>query len=320
MTGLRAYWLGQTGDRAAALAAYDKLWPQAVRTLGADDLTTLSILHGYNDIQDWTDSPGSAVAAYERLLTAYTRALGPDHERTAAVAEALERWRVEVADLADTARGIYTGMELRESGRDTLSEDQRRRVDDQVEAFISAEQSDVEGVVDLRTDVDELTRERGPDDPDVLKARRMLAGQKMVVGDIEGGLADYHAVVTDLARVLGPTHVQTFEARREQAFALDHSADGVRARIAVLEELVADQLSALGPHDPITMETRMYLAGSRNDTAELETVLADQVRILGPRHEDVVLTLDPNLAGFSTTVARMGRLRKEPADASGHRT
>lgn len=118
-TGLRAYWLGQTGDRAAALAAYDKLWPQAVRTLGADDLTTLSILHGYNDIRDWTDSPGSAVAAYEGLLTAYTRVLGSDHERTATVAEALERWRVEVADLADTAREIYTDMELRESGRDT---------------------------------------------------------------------------------------------------------------------------------------------------------------------------------------------------------
>lgn len=290
VSGLRAYWLGQSGDRAAALAAYDTLWPQAVHTLGADHLTTLSIRHGYSDLRDWADSPGSAVAAYEGLLAAYTRVLGPGHAITATVAENLERWRVEVADLAGTAREIYTDMELHESGGDTLSEDQRRRVDDQVEAVISAEQSDVEGVVELQTDVDELTRDRGPDDPEVLKARRMLAGQKMVAGDIEGGLADYQAVVTDHGRVLGPTHIQTFETRREQAFALDQSADGVGARIAALEELVADQLSALGPYDPITMQTRMYLAGSRNNVAELETVLADQVRILGLQHQDVVLT------------------------------
>lgn len=290
VSGLCAYWLGVSGDRAAALAVYDRLWPQAVRVLGSEHLTTLSIRHGYSDLRDWDDNPGGAVEAYEELLDAYTRVLGPDDPTTTAVAAALERWRVEVADIADMARGIYTDMELAESGVDELSEDQLRRVEDQVEDFISADQSDVDGVVELQTDVDELTRERGSDDPHVLQVRRMLAGQKVIAGDVDGGLAEYEAVVRDHIRVLGPAHPQTFEARREQAFALDHSAEGVRARIAALESLVADEISALGPYDPITMKTRVYLAGSQKNIAELETVLADQIRVLGPQHDDLSLT------------------------------
>lgn len=290
VSGLCAYWLAISGDRAAALAVYERLWPHAVHILGPDHLTTLSIRNGYSDLRDWTDNPGGAVAAYQELLDAYTAVLGPEDPTTTAVAAALERWRIEVADLTDMARDIYTDMELNESGVDELSEDQRRKVDDQVEGFISADQSPVDGVVELQTDVDDMTRERGPDDPRVLDVRRMLAGQKIIAGDVDGGLADYEAVIADHTRVLGGAHTQTFQARREQAFALDHSAGGVRARIDALESLVADQISTLGPDDPLTMQTRMYLAGSQNNIAELETVLADQIRILGPQHEDLNLT------------------------------
>ncbi len=290
VSGLRAYWLAISGDRAAALDAYDRLWPQAVRTLGPDHLTTLSIRLGYSDLRDWEDNPGGAVAAYQELLDAHTRILGSDHPTTATVAATLEHWRAEVADLANIARDLYTDMELDESGRDELSEDQRRTVDDQVEEFISASQSDVDGVVELQVAVDKLTRQRGPDDPEVLEVRRMLANHKVTAGDIDGGLADYEAVIRDHTRVLGPAHRQTFEARRYHAFALDHSAGGVGARIGALEALVADEVAALGPYDPMTMTTRMYLAGSQKNAAELETVLADQIRVLGPRHQDLHLT------------------------------
>jgi hypothetical protein len=75
----------------------------------------------------------------------------------------------------------------------------------------------------------------------------MLADQKLLAGDIDGGLADYAALVNDRSRVYGPAHQQTFDARLRHAFALADAADGVSGRIAALEALLADQLSGLGP-------------------------------------------------------------------------
>lgn len=288
--GLRAYWIARSGDRAAALAAYERLWPHAVAILGPDHLTTLSIRHSYSDIRDWADNPGGAVHAYQEILAANVRNLGPDHPNSIAAAATLEHWRAEVDDLEDMARDIYADEELYESGNDELSELQRMTVDEDVAELISGHESAVDGVVELHSLLVNLTRERGPDDPEVLETRGALAGQKLTAGDIDGGLADYETLINDLTRVHGPTDPQTFAARRRQAFALDHSAQGVGARIAALEALFADELSALGPDDPLTMQTRMYLAGSRKQAAELHAVLADQIRVLGAEHLHVGLT------------------------------
>jgi hypothetical protein len=287
---MRAYWLAGSGDRAGAVVAYERLWPQAVRVLGPDHLTTVEIRHRYCEFRDWTGNFGGAVEAYEELLAAYTRIHGSDHPTTAAVAAKLEEWRFDVEFFADVARDDAIAEALEESGGEPLSEEQLEAIDDDVEELMDAEQSAADGVVELQGWVDKETRERGPDDPRVLDTRRALAGQKITAGDIDGGLADYEAVIADHIRVLGPTHTQTFEARVNQAFALDHTADGIRARIAALESLVADEISALGPDDPITMTTRRYLAGAQKSAAELESVLADQIRVLGERHNDVWAT------------------------------
>jgi hypothetical protein len=110
----------------------------------------------------------------------------------------------------------------------------------------------------------------------------MLADQKLLAGDIDGGLADYAALVNDRSRVYGPAHQQTFDARLRHAFALADAADGVSGRIAALEALLDDQLSGLGPDDPLTMTTPMHLAHSHRSDTELQTVLADQIRVFGP--------------------------------------
>lgn len=288
--GMRAYWLDRSGDRAAALDVYERLWPLAVSTLGPDHLTTVSIRHSYSDIRDWTDNPGGAVNAYEEILAANTRNLGPDHPNTTAAATTLEYWRTALNDLADMARDIYADEELHESGNDELSQEQRITVDDAVAELIGGFDSEVDGVVELHTVLATLTRERGPDDREVLDTRGALAGQKLTAGDIAGGLADYETLISDLTRVYGPADRQTFQARRDHAFALDHSTHGIGARIAALEVLLADELSALGPDDPVTLQTRMYLAGSKKQAAELRAVLADQIRVLGAQHRDVGLT------------------------------
>ncbi|WP_454231244.1 tetratricopeptide repeat protein [Mycolicibacterium fortuitum] len=288
--GMRAYWLDRSGDRAAALAAYERLWPLAVSTLGPEHPTTVSIRHSYSDIRDWTDNPGGAVHAYEEILAANTRNLGPDHPNTTGAAATLGHWRTELNDLADMAHDIYADEQLHGSGNDELSEEQRNRVDDAVAELIGGFDSAIDGVVELHTILAALTRERGPDDPEVLDTRSALAGQKLAAGDIAGGLADYEILISDLTRVYGPTDRQTFRARRHHAFALDHTASGISARIAALEVLLADELSALGPEDPVTMQTRMYHAGSKKQAAELRAVLADQIRVLGAEHPDVALT------------------------------
>jgi hypothetical protein len=290
VSDVRAYWLAASGDRAAALAAYDRLWPQAVRVLGPDHVTTVEIRYRYCEFRDWTGNLGGAVAAYEELLAAFTRIHGSDHPTTAAVAAKLEGFRFDVEFFADVARDGAIAEALEESGGEPLSEEQLAIIDDQVEELMDAEQSAVDGVVELQGFVDKDTRERGPDDPRTLDTRRALASQKITAGDIEGGLADYEAVIADHIRVLGAAHKQTFEARLNQAFALDHTADGIRARIAALESLVADQISALGPDDPLTLTTRGYLAGAQKNIPELESVLADKIRVLGERHNDVWAT------------------------------
>lgn len=289
-TGMRAYWLARNACHDAALADYEQLWPRAVSKLGPDHLTTVSIRHSYSDIRDWTDNPGGAVHAYEEILAANTRNLGPDHPNTTAAATTLEYWRTALNDLADMARDIYTDEELHESGNNELSREQRIKVDDDVAELVGGFDSEVDGVVELHAVLATLTRERGPDDREVLDTRGALAGQKLTAGDIAGGLADYETLISDLTRVYGPADRQTFQARRDHAFALDHSTDGIGARIAALEVLFADELSALGPDDPVTLQTRMYLAGSKNQAAELRAVLADQIRVLGAQHRDVVLT------------------------------
>jgi hypothetical protein len=288
--GMRAYWLVRSGDHAAALAAYERLWPLTVSTLGPDHPTTVSIRHSYSDIRDWTDNPGGAVQAYEEILDANIGNLGSDHPNTTAAAATLDHWRTAVDDLADMARDIYRDEERRESGSDELDAEQQLRVDDGVAEVIGGVDSEVDGVVELHTVLAALIRERGSDDPEVFDTRDALAGQKLIAGDIGGGLADYESLISDLTRVYGPADRQTFAARRRQAFALDHSARGISARIGALEVLLADELSALGPDDPVTMQTRMYLAGSRKQASELHAVLADQIRVLGEEHPDVGLT------------------------------
>lgn len=288
--GMLAYWLARNGDRDAALTEYERLWPRAVSKLGPDHLTTVSIRHSYSDIRDWADNPGGAVQAYEEILAANTGNLGPDHPNTTAAATTLEYWRTALNDLADMARDIYADEELHESGNDELSREQHVKVDDAVAELIGGFDSEVDGVVELHTVLATLTRERGPDDREVFDTMGALAGQKLTAGDIAGGLTDYESLISDLTRVYGPADRQTFQARRDHAFALDHSARGIGARIAALEVLLADELSALGPEDPVTLLTRMYLAGSKKQAAELRAVLVDQIRVLGAQHPDVGLT------------------------------
>ncbi|SUA31552.1 tetratricopeptide repeat protein [Mycolicibacterium fortuitum] len=270
---MRAYWLDRSGDCAAALAVYERLWPHAVSALGPEHPTTVSIRHSYSDIREWTDNPGGAVRAYSEIKAANARTLGPDHPNITAASTSLEYWRTQVSDLADMAHDIYADEQLHGSDNDELSEEQRIRVADAVAELIGGFDSEIDGVVELHTILAALTRERGPDDPEVLDTRDALAGQKLTAGDIAGGLADCESLISDFTRVYGPTDRRTFRVRRHHAFALDHTASGSSARIAALEVLLADELSALGPDDPVTMQTRMYLVGSKKQAAELRAVL-----------------------------------------------
>jgi hypothetical protein len=155
-------------------------------------------------------------------------------------------------------------------------------------------------VVELELYAAQDAAELGPYDPQTLETRRLLADQKLLAGDIEGGLTDYNALISDCTRVYGPTHEHTFEARRHHAFALERTDEGIGGRTSALRELLAQCMSARGPDDPLTMRLRVDVAVyCDRSRAELDRVLTDQVRVLGADHPDVGKTRSwlMNLAG-----------------------
>jgi hypothetical protein len=58
-------------------------------------------------------------------------------------------------------------------------------------------------VYSLEQTVAEVTRLRGPDHPETLKSRALLAQRRHQVGDVSRALRDYEGLLPDLVRALG---------------------------------------------------------------------------------------------------------------------
>lgn len=103
-------------------------------------------------------------------------------------------------------------------------------------------------------------------------------------------------LAADRARVLGPDHPDTLNARYDQAWHTgDTGADTEAARL--LAELAADRARALGPDHPDTLNTRRlhaYVLGRAGEHTEAARLLTDLVRdaarALGPDHRHALLT------------------------------
>jgi hypothetical protein len=89
----------------------------------------------------------------------------------------------------------------------------------------------------------------------------------------------------------------------ESLWRMPHGLHGHRCfATSILEQVLEDQLRALGPHHPIALATRDRLAGGRFAVGDFagaaqayEDLIADQVRALGADHPET-LTNKANLA------------------------
>ena len=102
-----------------------------------------------------------------------------------------------------------------------------------------------------------------------------------------------HSTLTDY---FAPPSPQDLIARHTAAFSQARTGDPAAA-VAVLEDLLADQLRVLGPDHPDTLATRNYVALWRAEAGDLaaaitalEGLLPDQLQLLGPDHRDTLAT------------------------------
>ncbi|WP_156757022.1 tetratricopeptide repeat protein [Actinokineospora pegani] len=207
-----AYWRGEAGDPAGAVAAYEGLLTDRLRVVGPDHPGTLATR---NNLADWRGEAGDsagAVAAFEGLLTDELRVLGPDHPGTLATRHNLAYWRGEAGDPAGAVaafKGLLTDQ-LRVLGPDhpdTLTT--RHNL-----ARWRGEAGDPAGAVaayeSLLTD---RLRVLGPDHPDTLATRHNLAYWRGEAGDPAGAVTAFKGVLADRLRVLGPDHPDTLATR-----------------------------------------------------------------------------------------------------------
>ena len=149
--------------------------------------------------------------------------------------------------------------------------------------------------------LDDRLRMLGPDHPDTLTSRNILAVWLGDSGRIDEAITAFEGLLADQQRVLGPDHPNTLNTRNNLAVWLGKSGR-VDEVITAFEGLLADQQRVLGPDHPNTLNTRNNLALWLGDSGRIdeaitafEGVVADQQRVLGPDHPNT-LTARNNLA------------------------
>ncbi len=130
----------------------------------------------------------------------------------------------------------------------------------------------------------------GPDHPDTLSSRGILALAYRSADRTGEAITLYEQVLADRERVLGPDHPDTLSSRASLADAYQ-AADRTGEAITLYEQVLADIERVLDPDDPNTLNWRAslglaYLQVGRGDEAItlLEQVLADIERVLGSDH------------------------------------
>ncbi|MGA5037398.1 FxSxx-COOH system tetratricopeptide repeat protein [Streptomyces capoamus] len=160
----------------------------------------------------------------------------------------------------------------------------------------------LEAVRYLRWLATECSRRQGPDHPQVLNIRSLLAQNHAAAGDLQQASAELERLVADTRRILGP-HPETLRAAHDFAWCLGQSGH-LEEAVAALTEVLREAQDLFGPDHPTSFSIRGSLAtwrGECGDTrgalAELRELLPVSERMFGPDHRDTML-LRGRLAWF----------------------
>jgi hypothetical protein len=144
--------------------------------------------------------------------------------------------------------------------------------------------------------LDARERVLGPEHPDALTARHVLAYWTREAGDLAAARDLLAELLPVCERVLGPEHPRTLAIRGNLGRWTGQAGDAAGAR-DLFAELLLVRERVLGPEHPHTLITRHCLArwtGEAGDAAgarDLSSALLPIVeRVLGPEHPDTLIT------------------------------
>jgi SpoVK/Ycf46/Vps4 family AAA+-type ATPase len=136
-------------------------------------------------------------------------------------------------------------------------------------------------IPELNALLEEQLRVLGPDHPDTLMTRHVLARRIFHQGLSKEAYSLYHELVRDRIRVLGSDHPDTFSSRHNRALCRAYSGDAVGA-ISEFAELIPHMQEALGSDDLNVFHSRqqyalvMKLAGLTEEAiSQWETLYQD---------------------------------------------
>ena len=141
----------------------------------------------------------------------------------------------------------------------------------------------------------------GPDHPDTLTSRNLLANAYRDAGRTDEAISLHEQTLATRERILDPDHLDTLTSRNNLANAY-RDAGRLDEAISLYEQALATRERVRGPDHPDILQSRHNLASAYRDAGRLdeaislyEQVLAAQERILDPDHP-YTLTSRNNLA------------------------
>ncbi|MFF4505774.1 tetratricopeptide repeat protein [Streptomyces sp. NPDC001401] len=144
--------------------------------------------------------------------------------------------------------------------------------------------------------VEERTRVLGPDHPETLAARSLLATFRGRAGDPVGAADAFAELLFEMLRALGHEHPYTVVTLGDLARWRGAAGDPAGAANS-LTQLLPRLVRVLGPDHPDTLALRNNLAMFRGEAGDpagaadaYAELLPDMLRVLGPDHPHTVLT------------------------------
>jgi hypothetical protein len=252
------YYLGSSGNFAAARDLQRRILDARERILGPEDPDTLAARH---ELARWTGEAGDPAAArdlFAALLPVGEAVLGPEHPDTLNTRHQLARWTGHAGNPAAARDLLAALLPVRERllgpkhpgtlvGRHQLARWTGQAGDP------AAARDQLAALLPVRESV------FSPKDPQTLTTRHQLARWTGHAGDPAAARDLFAALLPVREAVLGPEHPDTLNTRHQLARWTGQAGDSAAARDQ-FAALLPVRERVLGPEHPDTLATRDALA------------------------------------------------------------